>query len=166
MVVPGRAQTCANGGRKWDESHASPLARAYPGVYAGYQLWQDQEASPGIQKAEDQAGEEAEKHETPSQEKSRMSLRFRKSIRLGKFLRLNLGKSGIGISAGIKGAHIGLGSRGPYVSAGIPGTGLSVQKQLGKGAARAGRPAAVGVFLLGAILLFVLALFFLALIRH
>lgn len=61
-----------------------------------------------------------------------MPIRFRRSIRLGKLLRLNLGKRGAGVSAGVKGFHVGTGTRGPYVSAGIPGTGLSAQTYLGK----------------------------------
>lgn len=54
-----------------------------------------------------------------------MGLRFRKSISLGKGVRVNISKSGIGMSAGVKGARIGLSSRkGTYVSGGIPGTGI------------------------------------------
>ncbi len=53
-----------------------------------------------------------------------MGLRFRKSISLGKALRLNIGKKGLGVSAGVKGFRVGVGSKGAYTSAGIPGTGL------------------------------------------
>ena len=53
-----------------------------------------------------------------------MGWRFRKSISLGKGVRLNIGKKSLGISAGIKGARIGTGSRGAYSSFGIPGTGI------------------------------------------
>ena len=49
-----------------------------------------------------------------------MSLFFRKSLKLGP-IRLNLGKSGIGVSAGIKGLRVGTGPRGNYVSAGKGG---------------------------------------------
>lgn len=52
-----------------------------------------------------------------------MGLRFRKSIKLGP-VKLNLSKSGIGLSAGIRGAHVGVNSRGTYSSVGIPGTGI------------------------------------------
>jgi tetratricopeptide (TPR) repeat protein len=59
--------------------------------------------------------------------------RFRKSIRLGKGIRINVGKNSVGLSAGIKGAHVGVNSkRGMYTSAGIPGTGLYIQNFLGK----------------------------------
>ena len=49
-----------------------------------------------------------------------MGIFFRKSFRLGP-LRLNLSQSGLGVSAGVKGAHIGVGPRGPYVSGGKGG---------------------------------------------
>lgn len=51
-------------------------------------------------------------------------MRFRRSISLGKGLRLNISKSGIGVSAGVKGFRIGIGPRGAYTSTSIPGTGL------------------------------------------
>ncbi len=52
-----------------------------------------------------------------------MGLRFRKSIKLG-LVKVNLSKSGIGLSTGIRGARIGMNSRGTYSSVGIPGTGV------------------------------------------
>jgi hypothetical protein len=53
-----------------------------------------------------------------------MAWRFRRSAKLGPF-RINLSKSGVGISAGVKGFHIGRTADGrSYTSAGIPGTGL------------------------------------------
>lgn len=52
-------------------------------------------------------------------------MRFRKSISLGKGARINIGKKGIGMSVGVKGARVGISSsKGSYVSGGIPGTGL------------------------------------------
>ncbi len=62
-----------------------------------------------------------------------MSWRFRKSISLGKGLRLNIGKKGLGLSAGVKGLRVGMGSKGAYTSAGIPGTGLYSVNYHGKG---------------------------------
>ncbi len=53
-----------------------------------------------------------------------MGWRFRRSIRIAKGVHLNISKSGLGISAGVKGLRVGVGPRGPYTSAGIPGTGL------------------------------------------
>jgi hypothetical protein len=49
-----------------------------------------------------------------------MGLFFRKSINFGLF-RINLSKSGIGVSAGVKGARISTGSRGTYINLGRNG---------------------------------------------
>ncbi len=67
-----------------------------------------------------------------------MGFFFRKSLRLGP-ARVNLSTSGLGISAGIRGARIGVGSHGPYVSAAKEG--VYYRKHLG-GAVRpaAGQP--------------------------
>lgn len=54
-----------------------------------------------------------------------MSFRFRKSFKIAPGVRLNLSKSGIGMSAGVRGARVGVNSRGTYTSVGIPGTGIS-----------------------------------------
>ncbi len=59
-----------------------------------------------------------------------MSLFLRKAFRLGP-VRLNLSKSGLGLSAGVKGARLGLGRRGKYVHAGRHG--LYYRKQLASG---------------------------------
>jgi tetratricopeptide (TPR) repeat protein len=68
-----------------------------------------------------------------------MGLRFGKSIRIGKYIRLNISRSGIGFSAGVKGLRIGTGPRGTRFTASLPGTGLSYVKQFssGKGSTRA-----------------------------
>lgn len=60
-----------------------------------------------------------------------MGFRFSKSIRLGKHVRLNISKSGIGVSAGVKGARISTGSRGTRLTTSIPGTGISHSQKLG-----------------------------------
>lgn len=58
-----------------------------------------------------------------------MSLRFRKSIGLGHGVKLNIGKKGVGISAGVKGARVSINSNGrKTTSVGIPGTGMSYVK--------------------------------------
>jgi hypothetical protein len=49
---------------------------------------------------------------------------LRKAIRIGPLLRLNLSKSGIGFSFGVKGARIGTGPRGSYLAAGRHGVYL------------------------------------------
>jgi hypothetical protein len=57
-----------------------------------------------------------------------MGLYFRKRIGLGP-LALNFSKSGIGISAGVRGLRAGVSShRRVYTSAGLPGTGLRFVK--------------------------------------
>jgi hypothetical protein len=47
-----------------------------------------------------------------------MGWTFRKSFKIAPGVRLNLSKSGIGVSAGVKGFRVGTGPRGGYVSAG------------------------------------------------
>ena len=49
-----------------------------------------------------------------------MGFYFRKSIRVGP-LRFNLSKSGIGVSAGVRGFRVGTGPRGNYVHMGVGG---------------------------------------------
>ncbi len=58
-----------------------------------------------------------------------MGFRFGKSIKLGKAFRINLSKSGIGMSAGVKGMRVGVGPRGTRLTASIPGTGISYVAQ-------------------------------------
>jgi uncharacterized protein DUF4236 len=45
-----------------------------------------------------------------------MGFRFRKNIRLAPGVRLNSGKQGMSISAGVDGASVTLGSRGTYAN--------------------------------------------------
>lgn len=51
-----------------------------------------------------------------------MGFFFRKSIKFGP-MRLNLSKSGIGVSAGVKGFRVSTGPRGTYLNAGYGGLG-------------------------------------------
>lgn len=53
-----------------------------------------------------------------------MSFGFRKSIKIAPGVRMNLSKSGVGMSAGVKGARVGVNSKGTYNSWSIPGTGV------------------------------------------
>lgn len=62
---------------------------------------------------------------------SPMGWRMRKSVKLGSGVRLNLSRSGIGASAGIKGFRVGVGPRGGRITASIPGTGISYQSGFG-----------------------------------
>ena len=54
-----------------------------------------------------------------------MPLRFRRSIRLGRGLRINLSKSGASLSVGRRGATVNLGKRGVKTTVGLPGSGIS-----------------------------------------
>jgi len=56
-----------------------------------------------------------------------MSIRFRKSIKLGPF-RINLSSKGIGTSVGVKGLRTGVRADGSrYTNVSLPGTGISSQ---------------------------------------
>ena len=90
-----------------------------------------------------------------------MSLRFQRRIKLFPGLHLNLSRSGVGLSAGGRGFHVGVDSRKrPYVSAGIPGTGVS-WREVGKPARPPARPSGNAA---GRVLGFLLALLVLAFI--
>jgi hypothetical protein len=56
-----------------------------------------------------------------------MGLRFRKSVRFGRFVRLNFSGSGVSLGLGPRGANINISKRGVRQTVGIPGTGLSYQ---------------------------------------
>lgn len=61
-----------------------------------------------------------------------MGLRFRKSVNLGKGVRINFSKSGVGWSVGNKGARFTKKSNGGYrTTTNIPGTGFSYTKDFG-----------------------------------
>ena len=57
-----------------------------------------------------------------------MGWQFRKSINLGKGFKLNISKSGVGLSGGVKGARVSVGPRGVRRTFSIPGTGISNTK--------------------------------------
>ena len=75
-------------------------------------------------------------------------LRFRRSIPLGRFLRLNVSKTGTSLSAGKPGATINVGKNGVDGTVGVPGTGLSYKQRL------AGRGGCLSVLALGLLGLF------------
>jgi hypothetical protein len=58
-------------------------------------------------------------------------MRFRKSISLGKGIKLNLSKSGMSTTLGVKGLSVNIGKNGAYLNTGIPGTGLYDRKKIG-----------------------------------
>lgn len=72
-----------------------------------------------------------------------MAFRFQRRVRLMPGVRLNVSKSGLGLSFGPRGASISLGPRGAYSHVGIPGTGIAYRQRLstngGNGGAGGGR---------------------------
>ena len=64
-------------------------------------------------------------------EVAKMGLRFRKSIKIAKGVKINLSKSGVSLSVGRTGLHGTINSRGQLTtSAGLPGTGDSFVKTM------------------------------------
>lgn len=61
-----------------------------------------------------------------------MGFKFRKSIKMGP-VRVNLSKSGVSTSVGVKGARVSLSPKGKArATVGIPGTGISYSKSIGQ----------------------------------
>lgn len=58
-------------------------------------------------------------------------VRFRRKIRIGQGLHMNLSKSGVSFSMGIKGLSLTLGRTGAYINYGLPGTGLYNRHRIG-----------------------------------
>ena len=62
-----------------------------------------------------------------------MGLRFRKSVKIAPGVKLNIGSKSVGVSAGVKGAHVSVNSSGRKTATiSAPGTGLSYSVNLGK----------------------------------
>lgn len=65
-----------------------------------------------------------------------MGIRFRKSIKISKGVRLNVSKRGISTTIGKRGLSATFGKRGTSINAGIPGSGISyhtnISNKLGK----------------------------------
>lgn len=64
-----------------------------------------------------------------------MGIRFRKSLKLGKLLRLNFSKSGVSATVGKSGASLNVSKSGVYANvnpnvAGIKGTGVSYREKI------------------------------------
>lgn len=72
-----------------------------------------------------------------------MGFRIRKSISLGKGVRVNLGKNGISsVTFGKRGApHVTVGKRGTYVGASVPGTGISYNHKIAGQKSPSSKPA-------------------------
>ncbi len=54
-----------------------------------------------------------------------MPLRFRRRIKIIPGVHLNVSRSGISTSIGVRGASMTFGKRGTYTNVGVPGTGVS-----------------------------------------
>ena len=60
-----------------------------------------------------------------------MSILFRRRIKIIPGVRLNISKSGLSASVGVRGASVTLGGKGgTYANLGIPGTGIYTRKKL------------------------------------
>lgn len=59
-----------------------------------------------------------------------MGIRYRKSIKICKGVRLNISKSGVSYTFGVRGASINTGKNGTYLNTGIPGTGIYSRERL------------------------------------
>jgi hypothetical protein len=59
-----------------------------------------------------------------------MGVRFHRSVRITKGVRLNISKKGLGVSIGPRGAKISFGPSGVYSNVGIPGTGIYSRTKL------------------------------------
>ena len=68
-----------------------------------------------------------------------MAIRFRRRIKLLPGFYLNVGKTGVSTSVGVRGASVTLGKTA-RVNVGLPGTGLSVSQVIGSTATDAGSP--------------------------
>lgn len=62
-----------------------------------------------------------------------MGFRFRQTLRLGRFLRINFSKGGTSASVGRPGATLNIGPKGSKVTVGAPGTGMSYDQKVGRG---------------------------------
>jgi hypothetical protein len=72
-----------------------------------------------------------------------MPFRFRKSLKIGKGLRLNLSKTGVSASLGGRGHSLNVGPRGVHQTIGIPGSGLSYRSKIASPGAAAKSLAAI-----------------------
>jgi hypothetical protein len=78
------------------------------------------------------------------------SMRFRKSIKIAPGVKVNLSKSGISGTFGVKGASVNVGKNGAYLNTGIPGTGIYDRQKIGgaaPGADQAGTTENEGIFI-------------------
>jgi hypothetical protein len=88
-----------------------------------------------------------------------MGIRFRKSLKLGTGVRLNVGKRSASVRVGGKGFGITSGTAGSRATAGIPGSGISYTTKLG-GAGAGNRRQPDGATKIEEIVYGIVALFF------
>ena len=69
-----------------------------------------------------------------------MALRFRRTVRLGPGIRVNVSKSGLSATVGPRGFTTTIGKNGMYRNVGIPGTGLSYRYKVGGASSSQGSP--------------------------
>ena len=62
-----------------------------------------------------------------------MSWSFRKRVKIIPGIHLNVSKSGISTTIGVRGANINIGKKGTYLNTGIPGTGISHRQKISGG---------------------------------
>jgi hypothetical protein len=70
-----------------------------------------------------------------------MALKFRKRMKLFPGFYLNLSKSGMSATVGMRGFSVNVGQKGTYLNTGIPGTGLYDRQRIGGGARDSNTPA-------------------------
>lgn len=63
-------------------------------------------------------------------------MRFRKSVKICKGVKVNFSKSGASLTLGGKGASVNVGKKGAYMNTGIPGTGLYSRQKIAGGSAK------------------------------
>lgn len=71
----------------------------------------------------------------------KMGVRYRKSVKICKGVRVNFSKSGVSYTVGTRGASVNFGKNGTYMNAGIPGTGVYARERLDGGSDHSGAPA-------------------------
>lgn len=67
-----------------------------------------------------------------------MGFRFRKSFKIAPGFKINLSKSGISSSFGVKGASVSVGKTGVRANAGLPGTGIGYSKKIASFSSKSG----------------------------
>jgi hypothetical protein len=70
-----------------------------------------------------------------------MALKFRKRMKLFPGFYLNLSKSGMSATVGMRGFSMNVGKKGTYLNTGIPGTGLYDRQRIDSGANNSNAPA-------------------------